>query len=227
MKRDDLLENVQQVGWLADLPESLREALLSSAMLRDRAVGEALYLQGEPPGSLFGLASGSLGVTASLGAFAPRLVHVARPGWWVGEASLVSRTLTRVEIIARAPSTVFVVTTTAIAELARTTPEIWRYLGLLTISHMDDALQLAGCALAPDVRDRVIATLQRLVRPAVPDGGPVDLRITQGELAEMAGLSRNPVGPVLRQLEEAGEIICSRRCIRVSHPEHVSGLIGG
>ncbi len=215
MNRSKILEETRRVGWLAEQKESLREAMLARTELRERAIGEIIYLQGEPPGGVYGLASGSLNVVAALGPFMPRLVHVARPGWWVGEASMVSRTRTRVDITARAPSVIAVISAAAINDLARQHPDIWRALGRLTVDHMDNALLLAGCLLETDARNRIIGTLLRLSLPTPPDRGPVELPVTQGELAEMAGLSRNPVGPVLRELEVAGKINCRRRRIRI------------
>ncbi len=217
MRKEHLSDVVRQVGWLSKLPEPLQDALLARASMREHSKGEAIYLQGDPPGSLYGLVSGSLGVTASLGPAAPRLIHVARPGWWVGEAAMVSQTQTRVEVNARMPSHVLAVGAGAIAELARTTPELWRWLGLLTVSHMDSALKLAGCVLAPKARDRVAATLLRLAEPAPGDGAAIALDITQGELAEMCGLSRNPVGAVLQDLCARGAVECGRRRILVQN----------
>ena len=215
MEREQSLSQVRQLGWLAHLPDGLCTDLLSRAQLRPRAVGDRLYMEDAHPGGLFGLASGSLSVTATLGPFQPRLIHVARPGWWVGEASMVSRTRTRVEVTARQPSVILVITAAALADLSRHAPEIWRYLALLTVSHMDNALNFAGCILARGVEDRVIATLLRLAEPLPPAGETISLPITKGELAELAGLSRNPVGPVLRDLERSGDIKCHRGSIDI------------
>lgn len=226
MKRNEVLRAVRHTGWLAEQPAAFREALLARAELRERAMGAALYRQDDPPGCLYGLATGSLGVVAALGPAPPRLLHIARPGWWVGEASMVSRTQTRVEVTARAPSVVIVVAAAAITELARRDPLVWRYLGLLTVSHMDSALQLAGCALTSDPRDRVIGTLLRLARPAPHLPGPIDIPASQAELAELAGMSRNPVGPILRGLEAAGAITCRRSCVRILDIDVLKGCVG-
>ena len=226
MKNIQNLRHMREVGWIAGLPADLQEALLSSAEVRERTVGASIYREGDTPGGLFGLVSGSLGVLATLGPFAPRLVHVARPGWWVGEASMVSGTRTRVEVRARTPSTIAVVSAATIAEVARSAPDIWRFLNVLTVAHLDNALLFAGCVLAPGARERIAATLLRLSAPQPPECEAVELRVSQSELAELAGLSRNSVGPVLRELQAGGTIRCRRSAIIIDDLSRISKLLG-
>ena len=75
------------IGWLAGQPVAFRDALLEAGDVRVMSPGSSIYGLGDPPGGLYGLVEGLVDVLIAPGAWTPMLVHVATPGWWVGEAA--------------------------------------------------------------------------------------------------------------------------------------------
>ena len=71
-----------------------------------------------------------------------------------------------------------------------------------------------------DIDARTRAAIRRLLGegfiPACDfPGDPVEIPVTQDEIAELARLSRNAVGPILRKLERAGALSLGYRKITV------------
>jgi CRP-like cAMP-binding protein len=90
-----------------------------------------------------------------------------------------------------------------------------RFASLVSL-YSDFFLSALATQAERDVETRVKHTLLRLIAEdflPVHDfpPGPVELPITQGDIAEMTFLTRNSVGPVLRRLEQQGAIALGYR----------------
>jgi CRP/FNR family cyclic AMP-dependent transcriptional regulator len=213
VKLDEALARAEQVGWLAEQPARFRAGVLKRCRLRPLQVGTPLYVLGDPPGGVWGLVDGFVDVLLAVGPGSPFLVHIGRPGWWVGEAAAATRTTRRVDVRARTAVHALYLSPKALSELAEEDASAWRCFATLSVAHLDNALSLA-VALAPgSVRSKVLATLIRLAGPPVQVDDVVELPCKQSEIAEMTGLTRNSVGPVMRQLIAEGLIEARRNRI--------------
>ncbi|MDK3074688.1 Crp/Fnr family transcriptional regulator [Sedimentitalea sp. JM2-8] len=188
-------------GWLAAQPEPFRRAWLEVGELRTVPRGIHLYSLGDPPGGIYGLAEGFADVLVASGYQSPFLGHIARPGWWVGEAAAVTGSPRRVEIRARTEMQVCYVSLQDIEELESRFPRLWRSLAQMTVTHLDNALMLASCLVKGDARTKIAGTLIRLAGSDMREDADISVPCSQQELGEMAGLSRNSAGPALRGLE--------------------------
>lgn len=210
MKLDEARARAERVGWLAEQPESFRKGVLGRCRLRALQVGDPFYVLGDPPGGVWGLVDGYVDVLLAAGPSPPFLVHIGRPGWWVGEAAAVTGTARRVDVRARTLAHALYLPAKALGELAADDGSTWRCFATLTVAHMDNALSLAA-ALAPgSVRSKVLATLVRLAGPLAEADEVIELSCKQTEIAEMTGLTRNSVGPVMKRLAAEG-LVAARR----------------
>lgn len=202
MKLSQARKIVEASGWLSRQPPVVRDRLMSSAVLIPLTARDEVYWLDAPVGGIYGLASGLLDVMIAPGPFPPRLVHIARPGWWVGEAAAATDTRRRAEIRARTDASVIHVSRKHLVEIAADEPALWRCLATLTVQHLDDALLFAGCLGCDDPTLRLAATLARLTGAFEGARGTVELPVSHEELGEMSGLSRNTVGRILPALEK-------------------------
>ncbi|MCO5063625.1 MAG: helix-turn-helix domain-containing protein [Rhizobiaceae bacterium] len=74
------------------------------------------------------------------------------------------------------------------------------------MSHLDNALLLAATLFDDNPQTRIASTLCRLAGPGMESDEETFIDCSQQELGEMAGLSRNSAGPVIRHLEQQGLI---------------------
>ncbi len=202
-------------GWLSGQPTSFRSRVVTLSRLRHYRAGQQICGIGDPPGDLFGLVDGELSVMISPEESAPILVHVATPGWWIGEAALMTDTPRRVTMTARRPSTLLALSPTAVRQLAGEDPETWRRLACITVGHLDHALSVIATLTATDPRIRVAVALRRAVR--LTGGAPTAaiIHVSQDELGELARLTRNALRPVLVELEGLGLIRRGYRRIEI------------
>lgn len=197
---------LEKTGWLSRQPPGLRDRLISSAVPVHLERGQQVYGIDEPAGGIFGLASGLVDVFIAPGPFPARLVYIARPGWWFGESAMATDTRRRAEIKARTTALVLHVTRKSLLEIEDVEPLIWKSLAALVVGHLDKTFLLAGCLWSDDPALRLAATLGRLSGAFEGETEPVELPISQEELGELAGLSRNSVSRSLTALEASGSV---------------------
>ncbi len=217
MNRIEAESVVSSVGWLSRQPSAFRGRFLQQAELREVSAGNALYALGDDHGGIFGLASGTLEVLIAPGPFPPMLALVARPGWWVGDAALISRTPRRVGITARTDCQVLFVSEASVEAMARVDPVTWRRIAEITVGHVDNVLALAACLMPRDGRSRLLATLCRLAIYDMTTEDGVEIAASHEELGEMASLSRNMVSRILDAL--AGDGLIEKKYGRIRVPD--------
>jgi CRP/FNR family cyclic AMP-dependent transcriptional regulator len=195
---------VAAVGWLSRQAADFRSRFLEEAELREVSAGATVNSLGDAPGGLYGVVDGFLDVLIAPGPFPPTLVYIARRGWWVGEAALITRTTRRVAMIARTDALLLCVPERVVLRLTQEEPEIWRRLAQITVSHLDNALLLAASLSSSDLRLRLAATLYRVAGPSALSDPIEALPVTREEIGEIAGLSRNTAGRLLADLAREG-----------------------
>ncbi len=225
MTLDDACSLALRAGWLSRQPEVFARRLLSGAQLRQLQRGAMLYGLGDPAGSLYCVASGCLDVLASSGPFPPTLAHLARPGFWIGEAALLGETTRLVATIARTDAAVLVLAPAEVRRCADEAPETWRRIGAITAGHLDTALSFAICRSGEDHLLRVAVTLLRLSEPRDPHEDRVTLPLSHAELGEICGLSRNSVGRALTALARSGTVEAGYGRVMLPDPPALAALI--
>mgnify|MGYP003860073455 CR=1 FL=1 len=205
---------MRRTGWLSRQPAWFRDRVLDLCETRTYQVGEKLYGLDDRTGGMFGIVEGFVDVILGVGPFPPFLAFVGRPGWWVGEAAAMTNTNRRSEVHARTPAQALYLSAERMVTLTTDDPEAWRRFAQLSVDHMDNALLLAATLNHANLRERVLATLWRLSGPESQSDEMIELPCMQTEIAELAGLSRNSVGPIMRRLVDEGLIEMQRRRLR-------------
>lgn len=210
MDRRQLLSNV---SIFSPLGEGEIDLLLAATTTRRLDSGETLFRKGDPGNQLYGILSGSLKVMATGPDGRDVLFGLMGPGEVLGEIALLD---------SRARSaTVVAVEASDLLTLHR------RELLPFLESHPRATIALAG-VLAARVRelserteDRQILSLpgriaKRLLalaaahgkRPIV--GGAVEVRLSQQDLADLVGTTRESVNKQLRRWQEQGVVSLGR-----------------
>jgi CRP/FNR family transcriptional regulator, cyclic AMP receptor protein len=179
-------------GWLAQADAPLRLAILAAghAVRVDR--GERVFDSQDPPGGMYGVLSGGIGIEGSTRWHPLRLGHVLRAGEWFGYRPALTGDARVMGFIAMEPSELLLVPLSALTHLKRDRPE---FLPLLTAMAIrgDELGTLVACdLLIRNARRRIAAVLLRVtgahdgVKPVDPRGFLLD----QALLGEMANASR-------------------------------------
>ena len=180
--------------------------------------GDPLYRHSDAPGGLYGIAEGAVSITVSLDDQDPFIGDLLQPGSWVGEAAILTDAPRRVGVTATRPTTALLLPKADFAIIATRIPEAAQWLGVLAVSHMDRAMQIATDLMLRDPHSRAAAVLLRLAglragKHTFPVPREIDMNHEQ--LAHIANLSRTTLGAFLRELEARGTISQSYRRITI------------
>ncbi|MEH6646302.1 Crp/Fnr family transcriptional regulator [Sulfitobacter sp.] len=204
MKQTDL----PKVGFLSGASTELREMLREQATEISLEVGEILFEQGDKGGALFAVSAGSLEISVLAQDGRKLGLAVMRTGALFGEISLFdpgdrTATATAVE-----PSTVLRVGNSDVLDQVRKNPEF-----------AVDMIHLAGQRLrwmGQQIHEQVFLSMPtRLARKVLylsleHANGLTKLNMSQAELAEFVGATRESVSKTLAEWKRIGLIEASR-----------------
>ena len=181
-----------------------------------------MFLRGDPGDCMYVVAAGAVAVSLSSVAGRDVLLAVLGPNQSFGELALVDDGPRVATVTARTRSVLVVVPRRAAADVMARQPTVVTAL-LVSLAALVRRLDEQACdAALLDLPRRVEKHLAGLARGRATaaeraDGWvPVDVSLTQGDLARQIGGSRQQVNRVLMNLEAAGSI--TRRGHRESSP---------
>lgn len=211
--------DVLQAGWFGGVPEPLQARILSRSRLAKFAKGDCLIRQGDSAKGLHGLLAGRTHHLRQVSETEEVLLHVGEPGLWMGEYPLLSGDTAIGNVVAAAPSrTLFL----PAHEFEAIIDEEPRSLGHFTrlLAHRF-AVAYRFLAESPGLtpedwllsRLRGILDIQRAGANAEPTLDTI--AISQSQLANMVGLSRQTLSMLLARLAKRGLIEVGFRSLRV------------
>lgn len=202
---------LSQSDVFASLDEAELVRLASACGQRTYGRGELVFLRGDPGDCMYVVAAGAVAVSLSSVAGRDVLLAVLGPNQSFGELALVDDGPRVATVTARTRSVLVVVPRRAAAEVMARQPAVVTAL-LVSLAALVRRLDEQACdAALLDLPRRVEKHLAALAHDQAPaeraDGWvPVDVSLTQGDLARQIGGSRQQVNRVLMGLEAAGSI---------------------
>ena len=190
-------------GWLRSTPVEFRNALLARCRWECLEVGTQIQLGGEENGELIGLAGGIIELRTVLGSADTPIMHFVHPVVWFGYGPIAFGRPRVAAANTRSPVWVARASHGSVRGLLDKRPEWWRHFLQPAATNGDIALSIAADLLIRDSERRCAAVLLRLsghrfIGPN--DREPVDVPITQDELADATNLSRSSVRSILHRL---------------------------
>jgi CRP/FNR family transcriptional regulator, cyclic AMP receptor protein len=206
-------------GWLAEADEALKLAILSAGQAVRFERGQQVFQAQGPPGGMYGILSGGIGIEGTSPWHPLRLGHILRTGDWFGYRSALIGGARATGFIATEPSELVLVPLSALVQLKRDMPEIVTLLTAVAI-RSDGLGTLVACdLLIRNARRRIAAVLLRItaahdgVQPTDPRGFMID----QAMLGEMANASRVYTNRTLAFFRQRGWIDIDGGQIRLSN----------
>jgi CRP/FNR family transcriptional regulator, cyclic AMP receptor protein len=214
-------------GWLSDQPMGFRRQLLGMARAVSVARGNWVFSINDPPGGIYGVVSGGIGIEGGGPFHLLRLGHVLRAGSWFGHHPVLVPGARRTQgMRAMEDSVLLYVPLAPLEALVKADPSAARCIGSMADGGSILATRIISDLLIPDAGQRIAAVLLRVtaaedgVEPDHPDG----FLMTQAELGEMANLSRPHVNQVLGDLERKGWITKHYQRLRIVDVDALRGF---
>jgi len=186
------------------------DRLASVCRVRRYATGVPVFLRGDHGDSMFVVGSGAVGVSVGLEDGRDVLLAVLRPFQTFGELAVIDGGPRVATVVARVATVLVEVPGKAAATLLTRRPAVAVAM-LNAMAMLVRRLDEQACAASLlDLPSRVRRLLIDAVGPDArtePDGYlPVDLPLTQADMARQVGGSRQRVNHVLMDMEAAGTI---------------------
>jgi len=175
--------------------------------------GEAVFKEGTSGTKLYGLISGRLLITTTSEKGHELHLNVVEPGEIVGEIAFLDGGLRTATGRAAEPSTCFEIDRLAFFKLLERTPELSTHLLQLVCQRVRWMTKLAADSAFLSVPERLAVRLKHLARRF--DDDSAEVKISQTDLAQFLGVSRQVVNGYLREWERDGRIELARGSIRI------------
>lgn len=218
---DDVsLERLLGDPWFAGRDPERRRMFLDHCHLKPVRRGERAYRLGDEPDGLYAVLDGEIRLV-TYPEPGRQLVHlVVRPGRWFGQLSILDGGPRPHDAVAAADSRLLRIGMREIDLMIREDPQIYRDLTLLACLHQRASLKSISRAIGKPLRSRVANLLADL---AHREPGAT-LAVTQEDIAERVGASRQSLSKILKAFEARGLIVLGYRNIRVLAREELRAI---
>lgn len=206
-KRSQLLD---QSFSLEGLPEELAKGLWAIARTVSLKPGRVLFQAGDPGNGFYSVLEGSLKVILTSGEGSEQLLAVLGPGSIVGELSIFDGRTRSATVCALKQTRLAFIEKSAFQRFADDNPAVYRHMLEIVgkrLRHSNDTLAARSFLPLPG---RVAQALLQLAdsygKEVGRDRTLVHYKISQADLANMAGGARENVSRILNEWKRAGTV---------------------
>jgi len=176
-----------KVGWLSRQPAAFQAAIARVGRWREFKPGEVLYLSGDGPDGLYGLQDGVLEISFPLVGEEEVVLHRAEPGFWIGEAAILTGQTRFITLVAAAAARVLFIPRVELRRMIEADSRHWQAFYEQSVANQILTLTLLAEALSLTPRARVARLLLRLA----DEDGVVEAN--QEDLARLLGMTRSSI----------------------------------
>ncbi|HEU4758574.1 MAG TPA: Crp/Fnr family transcriptional regulator [Dehalococcoidia bacterium] len=217
-----------QVPLFTGLSSEELDALAALSRRRRYGKGEVVFRQGDPGSVLYIIESGQVKLTLTSTDGKEVILALLGPGGFFGELSLLDGEPRSADAVARLDSLLWALQRQHFLEFLDGRPRAAR--GLLAalsrrLRRTTELVQDAGFLDVPGRLARALLQMSEAAGQAGPDGVVVSPRLTQAELAEMVGATRESVNKWLGVYERQGLLRRQRGLITVLRPDELRNRV--
>jgi CRP/FNR family cyclic AMP-dependent transcriptional regulator len=203
-------EPPRRVDFFSALPAEVTGRLLDRAAPVKLNPNQTLFLAGDPGDGCYLIDEGLLKVELASESGVQRILAILRPGTVVGELSLIDGKSRSATVSALRASKLRFISRAAFDELVERDPASLRAVAALLAGRLRDTnVALASSNFMP-VKGRVavavVALAEGFGQPVGPGRTLIKVRLSQGDIAAMAGVSRETASRVLNDWLRKGDL---------------------
>jgi len=198
---------LDEVLWLQELPYATRKRVYEDCFETSHIKGETIARHGEHASTWIGVTSGLLKASAVDRNGRSVMFSCVPEGSWVGEGSVIKGEARRYEIVALRKSHLLNIPGSTLRWLMESSIEFNRLLVALLNERLSQFISTISIDRIDDPTARVAKMLTTMDNPILfPKQSPI-ISMSQSELSELIGLSRQSINVALKNLEAAGLIM--------------------
>ena len=207
--------------WFASLSPQVQQALVAAGERLCYARGEFVQRQGQQEVALNVVVDGQVKLIRHT-PVGEALIYIGERGFWFGETAYLGDFVIVGSVVARTPATIVRVGRAALDRLLSAQPALLRDLARMVATRTAIVLAAFGEASSLNPEQRLLGQLTlltRMRRQERPDEDPVDLPLSQVDLAAIVGVTRQTLHPLVKALEERGAIELRFGHVRILDPK--------
>ena len=214
-----------RISIFASLDARQRDALFDMTHTRRLAAREVLCRKGEPGTTLYAVTKGRIKVGATGGDGRELVLNVMSPGDVIGEISLIDAEPRSATCVALEKSEVLTLHRRDLIPFLEKHPKAAIGVGAVLAAHVRRLSERAEDVSFLPLPSRMAKTLAA-VAPSYDggDGTAIDVKLSQQELADMIGATRESVNKWLRSWAEEGVVELGRGRVRIVDPERLAEI---
>lgn len=186
----------------AALPAELSRALFAKARTTSLDSGQMLFLAGDEGDGCYRVEEGLLKANIVAPTGGERILAVLGPGSIVGELSMIDGAPRSASVVALRDSKLSFISRAVFDEFGRSDPQLYRHVMILLARRLRDTNDALTATSFLSLKGRVARALLSLAEAFGQDvpGGRilVHQKVTQSDLAAMAGIARENVSRILK-----------------------------
>ncbi len=223
---DAVQETLRKTPYFADLAPPQVTTIARAVVRRKYERGEFVFHEGDTCMGLYVVESGRVRVFKVSPEGREQVLLVAEAGEAFNEVAVFDDGPNPASVEALEPTVLLLLPKSALLSIVRAEPDVGRAFTRVFASHLRRLALLVEELSFKTVTGRVARILlEQLPSPAGDTAQePAPRRLTQREIAAMAGTAREVVARALKLLEQQGAIRMERGRIVIADPEQLAGL---
>jgi CRP/FNR family cyclic AMP-dependent transcriptional regulator len=214
-------------AWALDLTGELRRRVVAETLIRSVRAGGYVCRKGEPVTAWVGVLKGLVKLSSTTAEGRCVTFTGVPTGGWFGEGSLLKSEPRRYDAIALKDSTIAYVPRRTFMLLLDTNVGFNRFLLIQLNERLGQFIGMVEHDRSLPPESRVASELAVLFNPILYPGNRDTIAISQEELANLVGLSRQRTNRALKSLAQSGLIRVDYRGVRVLDVEKLRDYATG
>jgi CRP-like cAMP-binding protein len=212
---------LQSIPYFADLTTSDISSIKSQMFEKRAERGELIVLEGDPAEALYFVASGVVKVLKTSPEGKEQILHIVRPGESFNDVAIFDGQPVPATAAAMGPVILYGITKSNMISLMKDHPQVAQNVTQVLAKRVRDLL-----SLVEDLSFKhVISRVAKILLEHAGDGAGQGERLTQQDMAAMAGTAREVIGRSLRSLEDEGAIKLDRHRIVITDREALKEIM--
>lgn len=197
---------MQQVPWIQALPSAMHRRVRADLYESRHEKGEAVVRVGDPSHSWIYCADGLLKVSAT-DAGGRMIMYTGVPqGGWIGEGAVIKGEPRRYDIVALRKSRLVHLPSATFRWLMDTSLEFNHFIVAQLNERLSQYISMVEIDRLQEPAARVAKSLAILFNPVLYPQMTAAVPLSQQELGELAGLSRQSINTALKSLQAQGHV---------------------
>jgi len=219
---------LRNIPLFREFEDAQLQQIAQTAAVRNYHKHEFVVREGDPGGTFYIILEGSVAVTRIASDGRETILSILKGNDFFGEMSLFDSSLRSASIKTLTDVTVGVIEEKEFLDMLDRTPKIGRYLVTALSQRLRAANQLIAATTSQDIRARLASLLLNLTQSfgeKVENGTKITLRLTNQEMANMIGTTRETVNRTLNRFWDERLIDMRTSHVVVVEPDKLRSLI--